>query len=668
VVRQQLAHAAALFDQGDTGRATRAVLGAFLLVRVGEARPDMFDATSVRALAGAIEQLSARGDEGRVLALMGIERALLPRASEPAQELDRHMQALARWMQETHTGGEMTVLGADKRTAVARSLVDARPETLTAAATAVARWIDRAIEHNLAFQETRQLPPREEAIEALVAMNTGGHAMAALFLRHGRASDAVDVIETSSAGRVSRPSFFTKLRAAAVDDTAEEWRALAREFAEAGFAPPAEDEPQLDRDLATAALWGIALEAYRRDPTSLAIAHILAGHLVEHGLPEVAPLVLQDAVGPDPTAVSLAGVLATLVDALGAEMQARSPETSRRVLAAAGGLLALADSAPYRGQLRPSAATVRRLMADIELRFGNVEAARPLIEAALAAEPTVRGYTMLGALEHRVGNLEAALRDARLAAELPQAKQAELDAADAKLLAFEVLRDQGATEAAGAALEQALTLVLGSRTRGSVAAEVVRAERLLARVLDGYGDRARAARAIDRALELAGNRRELLAPTILAAAARALVQRDLAAARAAVQLAVKTDLERDVKLSTALWLMLLERELGATPDGQVDQVLDDAVDADEWDGRLARWARGAVSDAELRAAARSFAERTEAEFYVAMRARAAGQADAAEQLARVAHNPLVDLDEVSLARDLLAPAVSVKLPDGYAVP
>ena len=666
-VRRQLAHAAAHFDRKDSVRGTRAVVGALYLLRMGEARSDMIGPMSAKALAGAIERFSARGDEGRAIALMLMQKKLLLPNSAEAKQLQLHLSALQRWMSETRTGGDMEILAANERAAVGRSLVEPTEESLVAAAKAVSAWIDRAIEYNLAFQETRRLPPREEAAEAFRALQAGSHVMAAVFLRHGRAKSALKVIERSSAGRVSRPSFFSKLRSAAENDTAEDWRVLAREFARLAYGAQ-NDGPHVDSDLLDAALWGTALEAYRRDPSSLAMAHILASHLIAYGMPETAPLVLRDALGAKPSGVSLAGAMGTIVDALSNEYDTGSTETARRIFASSEAVLALADGAAFRSKLQPSSAQVRQLMASIELRSGNMDAARPLLVAALQAEPTVWGYTMLGVLERQVGNDDVALAHARRASALPAARATHLDAADAKLLVFEILRDKGAKPGAEAALEQALGMALHGRKLGRSPAQTVRAERTLARVLDGYGERKSASRAIGRALQIAGNHRQMLAPTMLAAIGRALVVKDIVAARAALQIGIKAAVDEDDLVYGALWLMLLERQLDEVPDGKVDRVLLTAVNGNAWPAKLARWARGLLTDAQLRSSADSYAERAEAEFYIAVNANVAGQSQAKEQLLKLAANPLIEIMEVRLARDLLAPRLAVKVPSKYRLP
>src|SRR5690606_10203793 len=102
----------------------------FYLVRIGEARGDMYGSESLAALRGAIERFSARGDEGRALALMTTQIELLPPGSPERAELQEHLAALTRWARETRNGGDMARLSADERAAIGRALLDPSEEAL----------------------------------------------------------------------------------------------------------------------------------------------------------------------------------------------------------------------------------------------------------------------------------------------------------------------------------------------------------------------------------------------------------------------------------------------------------------------------------------------------------------------------------------------------------
>jgi tetratricopeptide (TPR) repeat protein len=389
---------------------------------------------------------------------------------------------------------------------------------------------------------------------------------------------------------------------------------------------------------------------------------VLAEMLVRFEMPEAAPLVLGEALGPEPSPVALGGVLGALRDALGREVDVGTPTTARRIFQAAERLLALADRETYRGKLDPSAAELRHLMAGIEIRSGQVDAARPLLLAALKEEPTVAGYTMLAMLERQVGNEEVALGHARHALELPAAELRvpgsahELDAAEANLLLYELARDRGEKAKAQDSIARARQLV-DETLQGRLAPVArVRAERLLARILDASGDRVGGAQALDRALTAAATDSPLLGPAMIGTIARALVVRDLTQARATLQQGIDADVDEEDLVYGALWLGFLEQTLREVPDGKVERVLGRAALGTSWTSKLARWARGKIDDAGLRAGARSYSEKVEAEFYLAMKAKIAGDPRAGAALARVAQNPLIELMEVDLARELLVAA------------
>jgi hypothetical protein len=155
---------------------------------------------------------------------------------------------------------------------------------------------------------------------------------------------------------------------------------------------------------------------------------------------------------------------------------------------------------------------------------------------------------------------------------------------------------------------------------------------------------------------------------MLAAIARAAAHGELGGARTALGFGIKADIDHDSLVYGALWVSALERMLGEASDGKVDRVFADAVNGDTWTSKLARWARGSLSDDELLKAARNHSDRVEAEFYLALRAKASGAANGVERLKHVASNPLVDLFEVRLARDLVSPQLRLSLPLDAKVP
>jgi tetratricopeptide (TPR) repeat protein len=666
VVRRQLAHAAARFASGHGARATDSVLGALYLVRNGEGRGEMIDAAGEKALAGAIDRVSPRGDEGRAEALMRMRVGALAPSSPARTEIEQHLQALDTWKQDTRTGGPMRRLGADERAHVARALVEPTDTAVNGAVSAVNAWIGKAIEANIAFRQTGQRVEREEAVEIQRALMSGGATMATLFLRSGDARGALQALEQTGARRVILPGLYTRIHDAAEHDGVREWQALAAAFAQ---REPEDDDAETDIDpqLLAAGLWGTSLEAYRRDPHSFEAGLLVSRSLLRFGMPEAAPLVVADALGAGATPANVSASMELVLASIGASAEMDDLDAARRTFVASGAVLGEAERADFKGHVEPSPARARFVMAGIEVRAGNLAGARPLLAKAVGDEPTVGGFTTLAMVERQAGDLPAALADVGRALRAPDARTALVDVADAHLLTYELLRDGGHGDKAHAALDAALAAALAARQLHGNAAVRARAERLLGRVLEGYGDTKGSTRAFDRALGLAAADRPTLGAAMLDAVGRALVRRDLAAARASLKRGIEGDVSDEDLVYGGLWVSLLERELKAAPDGTVERALRSGARG-AWTGKLTAWAGGKLTDADLSTAAHSASQRVEAAFYTAMARRVAGDPSAAERLKAVAGAPVIDLLEVQLARDLLAPRVRADLPGGVQLP
>jgi cellulose synthase operon protein C len=669
VVRRQLAHAQRRFELGKSERATDSALGALYLVRVNEGRGEMIDETGAKALDGAIRYLSIRGDEGRVHALMRMRAAALPAGSPMRAELEEHMGNLTRWMSDTHAGGRGAKLGADERYLVARAMVDPSEEALTQAAAAVEAWVAQGIEVSRAFRKTGKRPERSEGMEAERALETGSATLAALFIRHGDAQGALARIENSEVQLVTKPGLRAALGEAAEGGNARAWEMLAAAFAHEGGASESDEESmRLDPMLVEAGLWGSVLEAYRQDPTSFGTAAVLSEALVRFGMSEGAPAVLSGALGAQPNPRTVGAATRIVFGAMLADADIGDVDAVRRTFRAAGPILAAADR-PGMADINPSAARLRLLMASIEVRAGNLAAARPLFESAARAEPSVSAWVQVARAARQAGDSAGAIASIDKALAAPDARGGSLpDVAEAHLLAFELHRDAGAADKAKAALANALTACLAARQQKGDSGARAHAETLLGRVLEAYGEGKAARRAHDRALSLAATDRPMLGPTVLQVVARALVRRDLDGARVALKQGLEADLDPEDRIYGGLWLQLLERELRAAPDGTAERALQGAGDRDAWVSKLSAWATGKLTDEGLGAAAQNAAQRVEAQFYTAMARRAAGDPAAVERLRAVSTSPVIDLVEVQLARDLIAPPLQVQLPPNTQLP
>lgn len=667
VVRRQLAHASRRFALGADERGTASTVGALYLLRLGEGRGDMIDPIAADALKGAMTTFGPRGDEGRALVLLTMRAAALPAGSPERAEVEEHLKSLERWVLDTRKGGPAQTLGADERAKVARALLDPSEDAVAEAAASIGAWLAQGAKYNAIFNSTGERPDRDEVPETFRALRTAGPSLAGLHLRFGDAKGAVQSIDRFGARRFMPEVLYERLRRAAEKDGAREWQALAAVLAHASGPVDEEDEDAvlLEPDLAEAGLWGTTLEAYRRDPTHFPTAWLLSEQLLRFGMSEAVPLVLSGALDEKPSPQALAASMKVLLGALAADSEADDVDACRRTFQAAGPLLAAADAA--RG-VEPGPERARFFMASIEMRAGNLAAARPLLESAVKVAPSVGTFTMLAAIERQSDNRAAALADIDRALAAPDAKYAMLDLADAYMLAFEIHRDAGDEVRAKNSLGAALATVLAVRNVVTDLGSRLRAERLLAHVLGGFGDREGAARAMDRAMAIAGEDRLALSSTVLDAIGHAFVRKDVAAARAALRRGLDAGIRDEELVYGGLWVQFLEREQKVTSDGTAETALRRAGGRGAWTGKLAAWASGRLSEADLTAAAQSASQRIEAAFYTAIARRAAGDPAAETRLRDVAKSPVLELLEVQLAREMLAPPVRAELPRGVALP
>jgi cellulose synthase operon protein C len=670
-----LVHAGDRFAEHSDERGMASLTGALYLARPGElSRATLFPGGG--ALRDGIAFVSQRGDEGRALALLSLRRSTLPEQGAERRDTDEHLAALTRWLKDTVHGDSVEALGDAERTAVARALLEPTPEATAAARDAVMRWIDRS----LPFLEERTpgtRPRREDAMEAFRAFRSGAQTLVALYLRNGDAAGAFAELSTGSMRKITPPPLVERIDAAANGGDASAWRELLvwlwspKQRGENGEGEPSEEpEFTIDPNLERAALWGTAVEAYRRDPTGLDVNIALSTLLVQLGLPEAAPLVLADGVqkSPEPTKLnaSLRFVLSTILR----EDEAEDAPSARRVYAAADPLLSLASRTEYRGKLDPSPARVRLVMGSIETRAANLAAARALLESCLALEPSADALLALSAIERQESNLTAAATDLARALELTEAQKNPLTAGEVRLRAFEIQRDLGATDRAHRELALALSLALDAKKQRGEKQQTSRAERLVARALDRFSDRAGASRALERAYTAARDDKHELTATLLDAGARALVLGDAGEAKVTVDRALSSGLADEDLVYVAIWVQLVQKSLHLSPDATGTRALASIRDDGRWIGRLASWGLGRIKDGELASSARTVSQKTEASFYLAMARRAAGDVAGGETgLRDVAKSPAIDLVEVQLARDLLAgPARNLTGPPPIAVP
>jgi tetratricopeptide (TPR) repeat protein len=667
VVKRQLDRSTARFRAERPESGLEALKGAFFLMRRGDFRLEAFR-TSSEALSSGAAETARLGLEGYSLALYSLLMATLPEGPERA-DVKSHLDAMKAFRGPSADSGPLAALGADARSAVQRALFESTEESFTDASTRLLGWLERTQASELPETPVRSNTDRDEAIEVLRAVRGGGLSVAALYLRHGDPLGALTAMEEAGVERLVPREIRVRLEAMGEDDDPDAWSDLYRMYEAA--SRESQSEFGLDPEALSGAAWGAALGLFRAEPGSLRGAFPLASELVSHGMAEVAPLVLGSAIGPNSSPEELSIALGLVLNAMVAEADAKQHAGARRTFEGARELLELAAAKRFAGQVNPSAARLRYAMAALEVDQGELERALPLLKAVLATEPLTDALRLLAAIERQRGRLDAALQYTNDLATMFERAGNAVEHAEALRSRFEILRDRGDVPGATAALSAALNRALDAARQNRPGAAGARAERLLARVLEHYGETAAVRRATERAYNAAASDARELGATAIDSARGAFTRGDLQAARTAVQRAVEGSLPPEDTVYLALWLKLLEQKLRIPSDGSVEGAFASMDGLSGWLARLRAWGRGRISDAELIAEAKTAAERTEASFYTAMSRRLRGDASANAELKRVAGSEAVNLVEIGIARDVLALDAGTgtfALPKGTALP
>jgi len=667
VTRHQLVRAEQRFGAGNASAGLIAVGGAFLLGRAGELRPEMLE-KGEQALDAAATEVARIGNDGRAL---GLYSMLLPRLPEGAlrSDVQSHLAAIDKFRKDTRGSGAVTTSSGAARAAISRAILDTGPEAMDSAKKATVTWLRQALSTNIGEAPIRSNEERDEAFEAYRALRAGGYTVAALYLRQRDPKGALALLDSAGLEKLMPPELRDRLERAGDESDADAWVDLYHFFESARGS----SDGLLDPDLIDAAAFGAAEGLFRAEPSSLRGTLPMATELSTHGMAEVAPLVLGPALAEHPDADAIASALGFVMRAVSEEEDAGGLPAARATFDNAAPLLELAAQPGLHGKIHPTPARLRFTMAATEIRHGELDRARPLLLASLKDEPSSDAYLLVEAIDRQRGKLADALGWADKAVEASRASADLLTEADAHITRFELFREQHDATEASRALEAALTRVLLAQKQGRTGAMQARAERLLARVLEYYGDQRAIRRATERAFEAAGSDPRLLSATVMDAARRGLTLSDLTVARRAVERAVSAGMTGDDLVYPALWLQLVEKQLRVPSSGAVEDAYSAIDDSSGWPSRLRAWATGRLTDAELLAAAKDRSQRTEAIFYAAMSRHAQGSAeDAKAGLEQVAKSEAIDLVEVSIARDLLAagelPKKDYKLPPNIVVP
>ncbi|MBI5537248.1 MAG: hypothetical protein HY898_31290 [Deltaproteobacteria bacterium] len=654
VVRKLFSRAAERFDAGDDQRGLATLTGALYLVRAGELRPEMFDATAARAFERALDVVAPAGDEARSLAFLSMQSGSLPKDAPAQGQILEHLRALQTWLRDTRNRSEVENASADQRTYGELSMVQPTPENVAQGVKSAERWVAASIDFNAEFKPGIDNPKREQLVEAYRGIRTGALVIAALYLRHGDAAAASKALEGSEARRITPPGLLERLDSAAHGTDPIAWRELAALYSSAGQSN--EDNISIPPEIAKGAAWGAMLEAYRRNPNAVETAVPVAEMLLRFGVAEAGVSVLADATRENKNATVTAGMLGLVMKFVLHEDQVHDPMSARRAFRAARPILDMVDALPDHTRLDPSPAQVRFAMAAVETRNGDLPASRALLEQGLKEQFTVRAGVLLADILHQSGDSNGALATLTKALSAPDAGSLPIARADAYLLAMRIHRDQGALDQARRDLAQALTTALEARSATGNPHNRALAERLLARVAFYYGDRAAMNRAIERAFEAAGQDKGAGGMVAIEASSNALLVGDVAAGRAALAKAREVNIDEEDLVYVALWEQLLEKIAKEKPGASdaATKALQSVKKGLAWTSRLAQWGLGKIDDATLLASARDLAQRTEGAFYVAMRKHASGDASALAELQKIAKGPAIQLVETHIAQEMTA--------------
>jgi tetratricopeptide (TPR) repeat protein len=671
VESRQMERAAILFRSHEPGRGLVAVIGGLYLLRTGELGPETLGASAQGALRDAVKELAVRGDEGRARALYDMLLRLSPPEARP--DIQGHLDAIAAWMKDELKAGPATVAtGAIESATVARSLLEPTAAAKEDAEKATLDWIGAAMDLQVRFKRDRVRPAREEGGEAWRAFQSGNDVLAQIFLRDGDSAGAARALARSPLGEArSREGGHDRgaelahaLDAMGSRPSASDWLNVLHALSPSPHdREQEEDEMMEDRELLRAATFGIALEAYRLDPTQPEAAALVAAVLQDLGLAEASPAVIVEATQAHGDGRTVSGALTIVVRAMSLELSANDFEAVRRTYAAAAPLLAIADRVhqqePTR-ELQPSAARLRAMMGGIELEQGALPAARALLSASVAEERSGSVLLSLAQIDRHDEDWKGALEELRAAREAPDAMRDPALRGEILLLTSDLLRDAGDVNGARPPLVDALVALIRGRTDGPPE-QRARVEQVLSRVLDRFGARDKAQQALERAFEATPHDKRQIANTLGQVVARAFVRKDLLAARDGLSRAIASELSDDEIVYYALWVHLLEKQLkkpaDRSPDGPASKVFASIPDDGHWVGKLAAYGAGKLPASELVGLARTKAEKTEAKFYEVMDARASHQPDPNDAgLRAVLKSDGVDLMEAVIARELLRSA------------
>lgn len=655
VVQYQLIRASRLFREGHEQEAEDVTTGALLLLRHDD---ELLSATRGQghALLNAAHAAAKVGDAGRAGALYQL--ALDVTSDEGTRkDIEEHLSALAKWNENTQGPTALEQIGEETRRALARSVVDPRAEAYLEAREGIISWMRAALSSSAGERSPLNRAERELALEAYRAIRTGAPSMVALNLRQGTPGAAVVALEQADLDRALPPGLQDLIEDAERRNDPDAWLELFRQVE--NMRNEGVSETSLPRYLPDAAALWAALNLYRSSPGQVETAMPLAMTLVEFGMPEVASTLLSQNTDEKTSDEALNWSLALVLRGLLELSHTDQLGAARRSHQEAGPLFRLADGGRDSG---PASARARSLMAALEARHGHAERALTLLQSAIGFEKHPESLLRLAQLQGQQNQPRKAIATIRRAIELAQSSGNLLMESRAEEALFRAHREAGEVREAEEALSRALSRILVLRQMEVATAETATIERQLARLLQYYGRDREMRDAYFRALDASRSNAIELEITLTDMSRAALTMSDLKLGRTATQTVLDMGLPAENSIYIALWQTLLEQRSGSSSDGMSREVLTRAGKAEGWLDILRKFGLGEIPAGDLESEARGIPQRVEADFYAAL---SAGKIDA---LKKVAESSAVDLIEVRIAQDLVAPKTPYDLPEGIELP
>jgi tetratricopeptide (TPR) repeat protein len=289
-----------------------------------------------------------------------------------------------------------------------------------------------------------------------------------------------------------------------------------------------------------------------------------------------------------------------------------------------------------------------------ELNAGNADAAAVHFEKSLALQETPRALLQLAQVEMRTGKLESAR--AHLERALERTARRDLSELRQRAQIVEQLGDvdrfMGRGEQAQTSYGEALALWEAAVRPGDDAASRAFGQVRRGVLLSRLGRAAEASAAFEQAMQSAPDNREMYGQ-ILAHWVVAGEQPERAEAlyrRAQRELS----LEAEWRAYFGLWVQAVTLRAGQPTPADLTGKLERLGKSDAWWGHLAQLGAGKVTHAQLQALAKNAGERTEADFYEAIRLLGLRSLpEARALLSRVLASRMVGFYEFQMAQELL---------------